>query len=170
MLGGGLKGGRLLGQYPSPLSPASTSWIARGRLIPTTPWEAIWNGVGQWLGLTGTNSDKDLNFALPNRHRFDKCDLFTDTDLFNVGVCDCNSCGEAVIPPTTPFPTSPPTPTPPPTTGNPTPLPVQPVPTTSKPTALPTPSPIPGVPTTASPTKAPSNNPSANVSFTLVFF
>lgn len=38
-----------------------------GRMIPTTPWEAIWHGVAQWLGIT----DKAvLDKMLPHAKNF----------------------------------------------------------------------------------------------------
>ncbi len=48
-------------------------------MIPTTPWDSVWNGVAQWMGVRG---DDDLDFVVPNRRNFDKCSLFTDEDLF----------------------------------------------------------------------------------------
>jgi hypothetical protein len=105
MMGGKVRGGRILGDYPRPLSPDSTSWIGRGRFIPTTPWDAVWNGVGNWLGVP----DEDMDFVLPNRYNFNKCnDLFFDKDLFTDGVCDCNACSGVPTPPL-PNPTPPPT-------------------------------------------------------------
>lgn len=108
MMGGKVRGGRILGDYPRPLSPKCPSWIGRGRFIPTTPWDAVWNGLANWLGV----SDKDMDFVLPNRYNFNKCnDLFFDKDLFTDGVCDCNSACSGDPP--SPLPN--PTPTPPPT-------------------------------------------------------
>jgi len=49
-----------------------------GILIPTTSWEAIWNGVAQWFGIT---SDADLNEVLPNRNTFSN-NLFTESVLY----------------------------------------------------------------------------------------
>lgn len=80
------------------MSPDSDYWIGRGRFIPTTPWDAVWNGVAQWLGV---QNDDDLDWALPNRDSFDKCDdLFFDTDLFTDGTCTCTECVEVTWPPT----------------------------------------------------------------------
>ena len=36
-------------------------------VIPSTPWDSIWNGVAQWFGITST---ADLNEVLPNRNNF----------------------------------------------------------------------------------------------------
>ena len=49
-------------------------------MIPTTPWDAVWQSISEWMGVKG---DDDLNFVLPSRSHFDKCsDLFTGHDLF----------------------------------------------------------------------------------------
>lgn len=153
MLGGDVKGGQLLGKYPRPLDATNEFFIPRGRLIPSTPWDAVWNGVANWLGLY---EDEELDFTLPNRKRFDKCnDLFFDKDLFKVGACDCNGCSNVNPPPSTSNTLRP--------TSLPTPLPVTPEPTTPKPTSSPTPAPIPGVPSTMTPTTPqPSKPPTAS--------
>ena len=91
MVGGGVKGGQILGEYPADLSESSDQWIRRGRMIPTTPFDSVWNGVSQWMGV---ESEADLDFVLPNRQNFDASTFFTKQDLFE----------------------GPPAPTPPPTT------------------------------------------------------
>ena len=78
MIGGGLKGGRILGEYPSDLTASGPLVLKRGRVIPTTSWDAIINGVAQWIGV---DSDSDLNAVLPNRDKFGD-DLFNINDLF----------------------------------------------------------------------------------------
>ena len=160
ILGGGIKGGRLLGKYPRPLDATNEFMIARGRLIPSTPWDAVWNGIANWFGLY---DPADLDFTLPNRDSFDKCnDLFFDKDLFTVGACDCNGCqGVNTSPSNTLKPTSLPTNPPPPSTLKPTPpptpapipgVPSTMMPTTPQPSKSPTPSPTMSTPTTHSPT------------------
>ena len=68
-LGGSLSGKRILGQYPDDLSTDSPINVSdRGVLIPTTPFESIWNEVAQWFGVTRSD---DLNYVLPNRHSFE---------------------------------------------------------------------------------------------------
>jgi hypothetical protein len=39
--------------------------IGRGRLIPTTPWEGVWNGLAEWFGVNAANR----NSILPNKVR-----------------------------------------------------------------------------------------------------
>jgi hypothetical protein len=69
-----------MGEYPEHLSEKGDYWIRRGRLIPTTPWDSVWNGVSEWMGVQG---DDDLSFVLPNRENFDKCSkMFRAHDLF----------------------------------------------------------------------------------------
>jgi hypothetical protein len=103
------------------MSPESDQWIGRGRFVPTTPWEAVWNGVGQWLGVHG---GADLDWALPNRHNFNECeDLFTDKDLFSDGACTCSICEDTTWLPTgspVKVPTQAPSLAPQPTTASPT--------------------------------------------------
>jgi hypothetical protein len=53
-------------------------FVFNGVVIPTTPWEAVWNGVAQWFGIETAN---DLRTILPNRDIF-KNDLWTESDLF----------------------------------------------------------------------------------------
>ena len=69
MVGGSLKGKQILGQYPEYLSKQSDQWMSRGRIIPTTPWEYVWHGVAQWMGLL---NDNDLSTVLPNMDNFQK--------------------------------------------------------------------------------------------------
>merc|ERR1712196_80271 len=44
IMGGAVKGGQILGQYPE-LVESSPLYMRRGRIVPTTSWEMIWNGV-----------------------------------------------------------------------------------------------------------------------------
>ena len=80
MIGGGLKGGHILGNYPDNLQKDGPQILRRGRVIPTTSWDSIMNGVAQWLGV---NNDADLNDVLPNRENFMN-GLFQESDLFNL--------------------------------------------------------------------------------------
>ena len=90
--GGSVQGGKIMGKFPSPLGPESDYWLKRGRWLPSTPWESLFNAVAQWMGV---HEDADLDWVLPNRESFkshalyDMCDLFTDKDLFTDGACQC---------------------------------------------------------------------------------
>ncbi len=79
ILGGAVKGGKIHGHYPTDLSTGNPINIGRGRLIPQIPWEALWNSVSQWIGI----SENDLNHVLPNRQIFkSKSMLLEKGDLF----------------------------------------------------------------------------------------
>ena len=67
VMGGSIVGGKIFGDYPKQLDSNSPLNIGRGRLIPTRPWESLWNPVSQWLGLLESG---DLNEVLPNRDSF----------------------------------------------------------------------------------------------------
>ncbi|KAL7541246.1 hypothetical protein ACHAXR_012136 [Thalassiosira sp. AJA248-18] len=103
LIGGKVNGGKILGDFPQPLSSENAHWIGRGRFIPTTPWDAVWNGIASWLGIT---SDADLDWILPNRGKFDN--LFSGDDLFT-----------NISNPPNPAPTNPSNPTNPPPTPTP---------------------------------------------------
>jgi len=53
IMGGSIRGGQILGQYPSRLDPDHCVENIRqgGRLLPTTSWEAVWNGITEWFGV-----------------------------------------------------------------------------------------------------------------------
>ena len=55
MFGGDVKGGKILGEYPKSFSESDPTNIGRGRLIPTTSWDALFYGLTQWMGI----SDQD---------------------------------------------------------------------------------------------------------------
>lgn len=53
VFGGDVKGGRILGEYPRDFAEStSTLDVGRGRLLPTTSWDALWYGITQWFGIT----------------------------------------------------------------------------------------------------------------------
>jgi len=66
VMGGAVKGGQILGQYPTDLTVDGPVNIGRGRLIPTTSWESIWSSVVEWMGLETT---AELDYCLPNREK-----------------------------------------------------------------------------------------------------
>jgi len=77
LIGGGVKGGRILGRYPSDLTDNGEQSIKRGRVLPSTSWQTVWNGVGEWFGIT---TDAELDEVLPDRDEFN--DLMNREDLF----------------------------------------------------------------------------------------
>eukprot|EP01047_Picozoa_sp_COSAG01_P084226 COSAG01_NODE_17986_length_1108_cov_1.274529_2_plen_98_part_01 len=51
LLGGALKGGVIHGAFPTDLTKHGPLILSRGRIIPSTPWEALWHGVCEWMGV-----------------------------------------------------------------------------------------------------------------------
>merc|ERR1712146_114983 len=47
--GGAVRGGQILGSFPSDLTDDGPLSLGQGRLIPTTPWEGVWNAIGAWF-------------------------------------------------------------------------------------------------------------------------
>lgn len=91
ILGGKVKGGQVVGQYPDDITPSSylDDSSERGRFIPMVSNDAIWNSVLQWFGVTNS---ADLDVCLPNRLNtvnpvegtnfplYERSDLFEDDD------------------------------------------------------------------------------------------
>jgi uncharacterized protein (DUF1501 family)/uncharacterized protein (DUF1800 family) len=78
--GGAVKGGRIIGQYPENLTEEGDNSLGgRGRLLPTTSWEAMWNGVLEWYGVPANR----MSEVLPNAASFAGNGLFTKADLFD---------------------------------------------------------------------------------------
>merc|ERR1712150_292863 len=80
--GGRIKGGKILGRYPDNLDGELNvdPPTGRGRFIPTTCWEAIWNGISEWMGVENKAA---LDRILPNRHNCGGRELFTQKELFS---------------------------------------------------------------------------------------
>jgi len=97
MFGGDVKGGKIMGEYPKSFSESDPTNIGRGRLIPTTSWDAMFYALAQWMGIT---EQDDIDAVLPNNQNFG-CNLFTDYDLFHTGQQVLNGCGGATL--TTPI-------------------------------------------------------------------
>ncbi len=66
VLGGGLNGGRLYGEYPENIGLGNDLDTGRGRLIPTTSVDQYFGELALWLG----TPKSDLSLALPNIERF----------------------------------------------------------------------------------------------------
>jgi len=89
MMGGKVKGGRILGQHPTNYNLSDPQVTGRGAWIPTTSNEAMWYGTTQWFGIT---SELALNYVLPNVANFG-CRLYSETQLFEEGTGNIPSCG-----------------------------------------------------------------------------
>ena len=78
VIGGGVAGGRIFGEYPADLTEAGAINIGRGRFIPKLPWEGVWNALAQWFGATNS----DLDYIMPNRGNFASSQLLMASTLF----------------------------------------------------------------------------------------
>jgi cullin-associated NEDD8-dissociated protein 1 len=77
--GGSVKGGQIVGKFPSDLTQDSPLSIDEmGRLIPTTSWESLWLGVAQWFGV----SDDKMPSVLPNLANFPASEHISKAQLF----------------------------------------------------------------------------------------
>ena len=65
--GGAVNLGRILGQYPSRLGPeGERTRNDRGTIIPTEPWESMWQPIAQWMGVAPC----DLPKVMPHLRNF----------------------------------------------------------------------------------------------------
>jgi hypothetical protein len=89
MLGGSVKGGKIIGEYPDDLSSSNPLDTGRGRFIPTMPFDSPWNAVSQWLGI---DDESSLNRVLPNRMSFNgmlsKGNVFNDDTDTESSICE----------------------------------------------------------------------------------
>jgi len=65
VMGGGVNGGRVLGQYPE-LVLGSELDLGRGRFLPTTSTDELYAELALWFGV----QQSDLGLVLPNLNRF----------------------------------------------------------------------------------------------------
>lgn len=79
VFGGSVKGGQILGTFPSDLTDSGPLNIGRGRLIPTTSWEAVWHAVSSWFGV----SSSQMSNVLPTLGKFPPGDIFEESELFD---------------------------------------------------------------------------------------
>jgi uncharacterized protein (DUF1501 family) len=75
--GGSVLGGQIIGEFPHDISIGSDLDIGRGRMIPTTSWDQVWHGVGEWFGI----SEAAMPTVLPNMDKF-HMDNFHQANLF----------------------------------------------------------------------------------------
>ena len=78
LLGGGVSGGTIHGQYPTSFLSSNEVTVLRNRLMPTTSWEAVWHGIAQWLDVPAAQ----MGYVLPNAANFPSTQLFRKEDLF----------------------------------------------------------------------------------------
>jgi len=78
--GGAVKGGRVLGKFPERLTEDDCEVnIGRGRLLPSLPFDAMWHGVVEWMGV------QNVTAVLPNAANFPAETLLSASDLFERG-------------------------------------------------------------------------------------
>lgn len=78
LIGGALRGGRMLGRFPEHLKDGASLNVGRGRYIPTVPWETLWAPLSRWFGVP----ESQMVNVLPNLPNFPPSDIFTESDLF----------------------------------------------------------------------------------------
>ena len=78
LIGGDVNGGRIHGQYAEPRIDGPQSVSSTGVMLPTSPWEAIWKPLAQWLGV----EESQLDNVMPNLHEFSEEHLYARGDVF----------------------------------------------------------------------------------------
>ena len=79
--GGKVKGGKMLGAFPS-LDLQHSPYITdsrRGTLLPTTPWEGLWAPIAEWFGV----EEGKMGEVLPNLHKFPASMIAAKETLFH---------------------------------------------------------------------------------------
>mmetsp|Transcript_10203 Transcript_10203/g.21320 ORF Transcript_10203/g.21320 Transcript_10203/m.21320 type:complete len:551 (+) Transcript_10203:1-1653(+) len=80
MFGGGVKGGKIVGTYPDNLTDDGPRSLGRGRMIPTTSWDAVFLPLAEWAGAT----TDDLADICPNMDNFPASHFTDATTLFEI--------------------------------------------------------------------------------------
>ena len=80
MFGGGVKGGQIVGTYPDDLTDDGDLSVGRGRMIPTTSWDAVFLPLAEWAGVDST----DLDGICPNRESFPASHFTHAANLFEL--------------------------------------------------------------------------------------
>ena len=78
MFGGGVKGKQIVGSYPENLTDDGDLSLGRGRMIPTTSWDAVFLPLAEWVGVDSS----ELDWICPNRDNFPSSHFSKTTDLF----------------------------------------------------------------------------------------
>eukprot|EP01047_Picozoa_sp_COSAG01_P006462 COSAG01_NODE_234_length_20921_cov_5.890403_3_plen_78_part_00 len=61
-----MKGDTIHGEYPVPRPDGPQSVSSTGQMLPTSPWEAIWKPLAEWIGV----EQSQLDTVMPNLHKF----------------------------------------------------------------------------------------------------
>lgn len=78
MFGGGVKGKQIVGSYPDDLTDDGDLSLGRGRMIPTTSWDAVFLPLAEWVGV----GSSELDWICPNRDNFPASHFMNAADLF----------------------------------------------------------------------------------------
>lgn len=89
VMGGSIRGKRVLGRYLDKYDPLSKYVTGRGVSIPTLPLEAQWHPIIQWYGIRDNEAMKRI---LPNLGNFG-CDIYSEKDLYINGTGGLYGCG-----------------------------------------------------------------------------
>lgn len=80
MFGGGVKGKQIVGSYPDNLKDDGDLSLGRGRMIPTTSWDAVFLPLAEWVGVESS----ELDWICPNRDNFPASHFMKAADLFKL--------------------------------------------------------------------------------------
>merc|ERR1711907_237004 len=80
ILGGKVKGGSVLNDFPSSLLDGNDQDAGRGRLIPKYPWESMMTPIAEWLGVDQSRHSS----VFPNLPNFDASHLIPKSTLFKL--------------------------------------------------------------------------------------
>lgn len=67
-MGGEVRGGKILGKYPEDMTETSQWNIGRGRMMPSTSWDVVWNAICEWMGVETEEEMLRILPNLPNTH------------------------------------------------------------------------------------------------------
>jgi len=93
VMGGRIRGKRVLGRYLDTYDPLSQYVTGRGVAIPTLPLEAQWHPIIQWFGISDNEAMKRI---LPNLGNFG-CDIYSEKDLYINGTGGLYGCGGDIV-------------------------------------------------------------------------
>jgi uncharacterized protein (DUF1501 family) len=63
VMSGALDGGKVLGTFPDDLSNDRAQVFFSSIVIPTLPWESLWDSIARWFGV----AENALDMILLNR-------------------------------------------------------------------------------------------------------
>ena len=155
VVGGGVRGGRILGEYPTDLRVPGARSVDRKRFVPAVPWEGLWAPVARWMGV---EEGPALGRVLPNLGAFPPDHLLRYEALFRADLPP-PLLSPPAPPSHPPAPPAPPSAPPPPAPPAPPPLPPSPPSVPLLPPAPPAPPSPPSPPPPSPPPPLPPHPP-----------